>query len=130
MRRSSQQHQGGICFAIECVKLQFGITGSGLPKRLQSEQLGGTYIAKQCLPTVLPPSATLLRIANIVGMEFELQQVICGIFDSYLLVDPSPVVRIRLVICAYIPARRLERGMLSPRLMLAHREFTDSFLTR
>jgi len=33
----------------------------------------GTYSMKQGLPMELPPSATLLRIANMVGMEFELE---------------------------------------------------------
>ena len=52
---------------------------------------GGTYSTKQGFPAELPPSATLLRIANIVGVEFELEQVICDTFDSYILINPFPV---------------------------------------
>jgi hypothetical protein len=45
-----------------------------------------TYSTKQGFPAELPPSATLLRIANIVGMTFELQQVIYDTtLDSYVL---------------------------------------------
>ena len=40
----------------------------------------------------------LLRIANIVGMEFELEQVICDTFNSYVLINPFSVICVRLVL--------------------------------
>jgi hypothetical protein len=45
--------------------------GSDLPKPFTGAMGGGTYSMKQGFPVELPPSATLLRIANTVGMEFE-----------------------------------------------------------
>jgi hypothetical protein len=42
----------------------------------------GTYRAKKGFPANLPPSAPLLRIANIVSMEFEGQQIICDTIVS------------------------------------------------
>jgi len=57
-------------------------TGSDLPKGYRGEDNWGTYSTKKGFPTDLPPSATLLKIANVVGMKFELQQVICDTLDS------------------------------------------------
>jgi hypothetical protein len=87
---------------------------------------------KQGFPAKFPPSATLLRIANIVGMEFELEQVICDTFHSYVLIDPLPVIYVRLVliVCAFVPARRPRRIALRLRLMLAYLGFTGSLLAR
>jgi hypothetical protein len=42
----------------------------------------------------------LLRIANIIGMEFELQQVICNTLVSYVLIDPLHIVSICLMLSA------------------------------
>jgi hypothetical protein len=82
----------------------------------------GTYRAKKGFPANLPPSASLLKIANIVGMEFELQQVIRDTFDSYVLINPLSIVSIFLVlvICASIPACGPRRIVPSFRSMLAH----------
>ena len=43
---------------------------------------GGTYSTT--------PSATLLRIVKTVRMGFDLKQVICDTFHSYVLINPSP----------------------------------------
>jgi hypothetical protein len=69
----------------------------------------GTYSTKQGFPTELLPSPTLLRIPNIVHMEFELKQVIGDTFhSSYALIDPLPIIYMRLV-RALVPARRPRR---------------------
>src|SRR6267154_2089211 len=89
----------------------------------------GTYRAKKGFPANLPPSASLLRIANIVRMEFELQQVICNTLDSYVLIDPLSIVCIFLVlvICASVPACG-PRGVVPwRRLKLTHFEFSGRF---
>jgi hypothetical protein len=82
----------------------------------------GTYRAKKGFPPNLPPSASLLNIPNIVGMEFELQQIICGTFDSYVLINPLSVICIFLVlvICASIPACGPRRITPWLRLMSTH----------
>src|SRR6266478_5285621 len=89
----------------------------------------GTYRTKKGFPANLPPSASLLRIANVVRMEFELQQVICDTFNSYVLINPFSIVCIFLVlvICARIPACRLTRIMPWLRLKPAHLGFSRSF---
>jgi hypothetical protein len=74
-------------------------TGSDLPPKISGDGNCCTYGAKEGFPAKLPPSASLVGVANIVGMEFELQQVICDTFNSYVLIDP-----LILVICASIPA--------------------------
>jgi len=65
-------------------------------------------------------------------MEFELQQVICDTFDPYVLINPLPIICVRLVliVCTFVPARWLGRKMSWFRLMLAHLGFTGSLLTR
>src|ERR1700761_5117445 len=69
---------------------------------------GGTYSTKQGFPAELPPSATLLRMASTVGVEFKLEQVICDTFDSYVLFNPFPIIYVCLVLIvgALVPARR------------------------
>ena len=66
---------------------------------------GGTYSTKLGFPAELSPPATLL---SIVGVEFELEQVICDTFDSYDLINPFPVICVRLVLIvgALVPARQ------------------------
>jgi hypothetical protein len=59
---------------------------------------GGTYSTKQGFQVELPPSATLVRIANKVSMGFELEQVICDTFDPYVLIDPSPIICVCLIL--------------------------------
>ena len=90
----------------------------------------GTYKAKKGLPANFPPLASFLRIANIVRMEFELQQVICDTLDSYVLINPPSIVCIFLVlvICASIPCgpRSVVPWLI---LKLAHFEFSGRFFT-
>ena len=83
--------------------------------------------SEEGFPAKLPPSSSLFGIANIVRMEFELQQVICDTLDSYVLINPLSVVCIFLVlvICASIP----EGIAPSLSLKLTHFEFTGRFFT-
>ena len=45
---------------------------------------------------------------NIVGMGLNLQQVICDTLDSYILIDPLPVIYVHLIliVCAFVLVRR------------------------
>jgi hypothetical protein len=65
------------------------------PSKTITERQRGTYSTEQGFPAELPPLLTLLRIPNIVHMEFELKQVICDTFhSSYVLIDPLPIIYI------------------------------------
>jgi hypothetical protein len=88
----------------------------------------GTYSTKQGFPTELLPSPTLLRIPNIVRMEFKLKQVIGDTFhSSYALIDPLPIIYMHLV-RALVPVRRSRRIVVSwLRRMLARLRFVGSF---
>jgi hypothetical protein len=83
---------------------------------------------KQRVPEEIPPLAALLRIADVVGMKFELQQVLCDTFGSYVFVNPLPIIRIRLVfmVCALVQARLPMRRMMWPALL----RFSGSLPTR
>ncbi|SRR5258707_1680810 len=96
---------------------------------ISGEGKWGTYRAKKGFPANLPPSASLLGIVNIVRMEFELQQVVCNTFDSYVLINPFCIVCIFLVlvICASIPECWPRRIMLWFGSKLAHPGFSGSF---
>jgi hypothetical protein len=96
---------------------------------ISGEGKWGTYRAKKGFPANLPASASLLRIANIVRVEFELQQVICDTLESYVLINPLSIVCVCLVliICACIPTCG-PRGVVPWfRLKLTHFEFSGRF---
>jgi hypothetical protein len=98
-----------------------------------TERQRDTYSTEKGFPAELPPSPTLLRIPNIVRMEFELEQLICDTFHpSYVLIDPLPIiyVRIVLIVRALVPTWRPRRITLRIRRMLPSFRFTGSFPTR
>jgi len=63
-------------------------------------------------------------------MEFELQQVICDTFISYVLIDPLSIVGVGvclvLVICARVPASRPGCITMQLRLTPSHLRFSSS----
>jgi hypothetical protein len=103
------------------------------PSKTITERQRGTHNTEQGFLEELSPFPTLLRIPDIVRMEFELKQVICDTFrSSYVLIDPLPIiyVRIVLIVRALVPACRPRRITLRLRRMLAHLRFAGSFLAR